>query len=366
MELEAPLLGLDAELTGSDGIEHDDRAPVAPEAASMLIAVVSDVATGSVTTGGATLVEQALHSLESGARLRPLTLLPDEPGDLQPYAAIVLDDPVGLSPEARRAVREWLEHGGVGVAFIGPAVESAQLGATLDPFVSAAVPWAKTDAPGIDPASAPWLGPEASSLANLAPKGRAALDAVIPEGARVVAKWSDSRPFALERTIGRGLALTVGLPTSASTSDLALRPGFLALLQRVVTEANRRRGPRITVAGTPWTFSGPAPVVVAEPDGTEIPLDSNGEPRSFTPVERGRYRVRIGDEVQLRVVTIDPEEVTRRPRDPETVAPTIRQGGVSTQVDASRELALIVLVLFGAEVLMRGVSRWRRHAGAKG
>ncbi len=366
IELDAPLVGLEASLTEPDGIEHDNRAPVAPEAAALLVAVVSDMTTGTVKTGGATLMEQALHALESGAQIRPLTLLPDEPSELMPYAAIVLDDPVGLSPEARRAISRWLDHGGVGIAFLGPAVEAAQLGASLEPFVTAAVPWAKTDAKGIDPASAPWLGAEATSLRDLAPRGRAALRGAIPDDARIVAQWDDSQPFLLEHPVGRGVALTVGLPAAASQSDLALRPGFLALLQHVVEEAARRRGPRLTVAGTPWTFPAGSEVIIAGPDGTETTIKGNRESKVFTPALRGRYRVRIGEDVQLRVVTLDPEEVTRHPREPAAIAPKARQGGVVTQVDASRELAWIAIFLFGAEILMRGISRWRQRASAGG
>ncbi len=360
IELDSPRFGVDVLLTDEDGIEHDNRAPVAPEATTLLVAVVSDMATGTVTTGGAPLVEQALHALESGAQVRPLMLLPDEPNDLQAYAAIVLDDPVGLTPEARHAMQEWLKHGGVGLALIGPTVESAQLGRSLDPFVNAAVPWVQTDAKGIDPSSAPWLGAEANSLSDLAPQGRAVLDAAIPSGARVSALWDDERPFVVERTLGRGLALTVGLPSATSQSDFALRPGFLALLQRVVNEATRRRGPRLTVAGTPWSFPGDASVVITDPQGQETRLDGGVE-RVFAPTERGRYRVRIDDDVQLRVVSIDPDEITRRPRDPESVAPEARAGGVATEVDASRELAWAVLLLFGGELLLRTATRWRRR-----
>jgi hypothetical protein len=364
VELDAPLVGLAATLTGQDGIEEDDSAPVAPEASALRVAVVADMTTSTVTTGGATLVEQALSALESGAQIRPLTLLPDEASELIPYAAIVLDDPVGFGPEARHAMNSWLSRGGVGLALVGPAIRAAQLGASLEPFVNATVPWAQTDAKGINPASAPWLGAEATSLTDLAPRGRAVLDAAIPSDARVTVEWDDSRPFLLERRVGRGLAITVGLPSATTQSDLALRPGFLALLQRIVSEAARRRGPRLTVAGSPWTFAGHSEVIVAGPDDTEAVLEGNGEAKVFTPARHGRYRVRIGDDVQLRIVTIDPEEVTRRPRDPAAVTPKARQGGVATQVDASRELAWIVILLFAAEVLLRGTTRWRRRRAA--
>jgi hypothetical protein len=174
-------------------------------------------------------------------------------------------------------------------------------------------------------------------------------------------RWDDERPLFLERDQGRGLAMTLGLPSSVRQSDVALRPAFLVLLQRVVDEAVRRRGPRFTTAGVPWTFPADLAVSVMGPNNEEVPLDEEdkAEVSRFTPVERGRYRIRLGNEVQLRFATIDANEVTRRPRDPEKVAPTVKKGGVASQVDASRELALIVLGLFAAEALMRAITRWR-------
>ena len=88
-----------------------------------------------------------------------------------------------------------------------------------------------------------WLGPEANSLGALSRRGtRARLDDAMIPGARVVGAWTDHVPWMLERHVGRGLALTVGLPASLDASDLAVRPAFLAILDHVLRQADQRVG----------------------------------------------------------------------------------------------------------------------------
>jgi hypothetical protein len=117
------------------------------------------------------VLEQALKRSEACA-IRPQTLVPEDPKELSSLAAIVLDDPAGIAPEARLALSEWLTRGGVALALLGPRVDGAKLGATLEPFVRGEVSWRPTDAKGVDPKSVPWLGESATSLTELRPEGR--------------------------------------------------------------------------------------------------------------------------------------------------------------------------------------------------
>ena len=87
----------------SDAIGEDDTAPVAPHAGALTVAVVADPTTGSVETGGPTLVEQALAALEADATVRPLTVTPNEPAGFAPHAALILDDPPGLTSGTKGA-----------------------------------------------------------------------------------------------------------------------------------------------------------------------------------------------------------------------------------------------------------------------
>lgn len=353
-------VGLDARLSGKDAIDHDDRAPVSPESQSLGLGVVSDLATASATTGGATVIEQALDALGLEVSVRPLATLPEEAKELGGLAALMLDDPTGLAPEARLALGEWLERGGVAVAWLGPRAKSVQLGTTLEPFALGALSWDTTKAKGVEASSVAWLGAPGASLADLAPRGRARLDSALPAGAKVVARWDDGQPFLVERQLGRGLALTVALPTSPDESDLALRPGFLALLEHVVEQAERRTGPKRSVAGTPWSFPAASK---SEVEGPEGPLKSEASgggaeaQRSFVPELVGRYRVSLDGQSERRVVTLDETELTTAPREPDKTDERVVTGGVDNQVDVSSEVALVLLALLVLELGLRAAHR---------
>ena len=331
VSLEPSILGagLDAQLSGKDAIAEDDRAPVAPETQSLGLAVLSDMATSSATK------------------------------ELERFPALVLDDPGGLGPEARAALVEWLEHGGVALALLGPRAESVQLGTTLEPFVSGALSWTTTKSSGVDAASIAWLGAPGSSLSSLAPHGRVRLEAALPPGAKVLARWDDGQPFMLEKSLGRGLALTVSLPASPDHSDLGLRPGFLALLEHVIEQAERRAGPRRSVAGTPWSFPAGTRVEVEGPRGPlahETVAGREAE-RAFVPSLVGRYRVLVEGAAEQRIVTLDPAEITTAPREPDQNDERVVTSGVDNQVDASSEIALVLLGLLAIELALRAFGR---------
>ncbi len=375
VEVGTPAADLSVRLTGTDAIAQDDVAPVAPEDSASSIAVVVDRAAASVTTGGMTTVEQALLALQSAASVRPLTLLPDDLRELKAYAAVVLDDPPGLPAEARAALSQWMERGGVALALLGPRVQAVQLGSTLEPFVGGAVRW--EDQPGsdrIDLGSLSWLGSEAGSLTDLGARGRAELSGATMAGTRVLARWSDGNPWLLERTVGRGVALTAGLPASVDLSDFALRPGFVALLDHVMALATDRAGPLRSVAGSVWSFPVGVEAKIEGPKGAvEIRETGPGatRPDAVDAAQRiatvelaGRYQVRLGDESQVRIVTLDPQEVSRQPEKLDAKAQEQEAAIGRSQVDASAELAVLLLLLLAAELVMRLVLRTRRQASA--
>lgn len=361
-------VGLDARLSGHDAIGKDDLAPVAPETASLGLVVISDPATASATTGGATVVEQALEALALDVSVRPMSMMPDDDKELAGIAALVLDDPAGLGPEARAALVAWLERGGVAGAWLGPRVESVQLGTTLEPFLRGALSWDTTKAKGVDPASLAWLGAPAKSLAELSPRGRARLDSALPNGAKIIARWDDGQAFLAEQTLGRGLVWTVTLPTSPEQSDLALRPGFLALLEHLVEQAQRRAGPKRSIAGTPWAFPAAAEVEVSGPDGP-LKSESAGEPtqpqRAFVPEQVGRYRIRLDGTDERRIVRLDPNEITTLPRAPDAQKDRVLTGGVDNDVDISSEVALLLLLLLALELGLRAAGRLKPKRGRR-
>lgn len=364
-EVDVKVPEVQVRLSAGDAIAADDTLLALQDAAPRLVGVVADPARASVTTGGATLIEQALRALGGEVAVRPLPIVPEDLRDYAALTALVLDDPRGLSPESRSALGRWIERGGVALALLGPGTASAQLGSNLEPFVRGQVRWESTRAPGLEAASVGWLGAEGGGLTELNPRGRAQLSGAEFEQTRVLARWSDGAPFLLERSVGRGLVFTAALPVSVERSDVALRPGFLSLLDHVLEEAVQRSGARTALVGSPWIFPVGVPVEIAGPGGArleleETPLAGLGERvRTATPARIGAYAVRVEGETQQRLALPDPLEITTMARDMKG-APLQSGGGRAEFVDTSRELGLIVLLLLLAELSMR-VVRMVRH-----
>ena len=355
---------LDARLTGSDASAHDDEAPVSLETTAPVVGVVADPSEASAKTGGPTVIEQALGALGQGWVARPLAFVPDDENGLDDVGALVIDDPPGFSPEARAALARFLKRGGVGLALLGRRSASTELGFPLEPFARGAVRWEEASGLGIDATSIGWLGVEGKSLAAIARRGRARLDGTELDVARVIGKWSDGVPWIVERKVELGVATTVGLPASLDDSDLALRPGFLSLLDHVLHQAESRKGSRRTLAGVPWTFSAAKDVAVTGPDGALVVTTEHGDAACTgggdcedtvaraVPAVRGRYTVKIGSDAEERTVTLDPAELLAEPRAPKMSTAGSSAAG-TTFVDSSREVALVLIALFAAELALR-------------
>jgi VWA domain-containing protein/aerotolerance regulator-like protein len=355
------------ELTGGDALKSDDRAPIAAEPAALGVLVAADTSNASAETGGPPVLEQALSALDESAALHPIALLPDDPNEFRGNALLLLDDPGGITPEARSALVAFVEQGGVAVAFLGPRAEQTPLGATLEPFVHGAVHWETQTPSDIDEASLSWLGPEAASLHDLALRGRAGLSTTDLLGARILATFSDRQPFLTERPLGRGALFTVALSTSVEHSNFPLRPAFLALLDHFLNEARTRRGATQSVAGTDWQFPLGASVSIDGPRGPlsvhERSAPTGGSQKAATPALAGRYAVRIDDKHEERVVTLDPLEITTQSQKPPSNAAQARAGGNAGSVDASPELGFVALALLGLELGLRVLRRTLRERG---
>ncbi|HEX2872772.1 MAG TPA: VWA domain-containing protein [Polyangiaceae bacterium] len=344
------------ELTGSDQNPDDDRAEVAPESRGLSLAVHVDTEVEAVATGGAPLLEQALHSLPYGVPVRPLPELPREAGELSDIAALFIDDPPGLTPETRGAIDSWLEGGAVAALFLGARAHDTQLGASLEPFLRGAVDWEPIPATSsVDIASLGWLGTEAESLKELAPKGRARLDTALLPGAEVVGRWSDGKVLLTRQERGRGLLFSVGLPVSVEVSDLPLRPAFLALLDHLVGEALRRRGPRASEAGTEWWFPTKGTLQVSGRSGPLTLREADGQ-RVVTPETTGRYEINLGGKTEARFIVLPAEEVLSVPKQDLPQAWRATQSTGAPQVDASPELGWLLLGLLALEL---GARFWR-------
>ncbi|HYJ08483.1 MAG TPA: VWA domain-containing protein [Polyangiaceae bacterium] len=342
------------ELTGRDQNPDDDRAEVAPESRSLSLAVHVDTARGQIATGGAPLLEQALHALPITAPVRPLSELPREASELDDVAALFIDDPPGLTPETRGALDAWLGTGAVAALFLGQHAQDTPLGETLEPFARGAVAWeVLAKAQRGDVASFGWLGTEAQSLAELAPKGRALLDTALLPGTEVVGRWSDGKVLIARQERGRGLLYSIGLPVSIEVSDLSLRPGFLALLDHMVGEALRRRGPRTGVAGSEWWFPAGGKLQISTGGGTPLALREADGQRVATPDTTGRYEINLNGVRETRYITLSAEEVLATAKQELPAAWLDSKAGGTARVDASPELGWLLLALLAVEMLVR-------------
>lgn len=371
-----------AALTGSDAIAADDITPVIAAGGLLPIAVVVDTTSTHVATGGPPPIEQAFAALEQGAQVRPLPSVPEHADELNAYAALIVDDAPGFTPEVRRSLSAWVQRGGVALLTLGPRAAGAPLGAGFEPLIPGVVRWGASPAQGIDPLTAPYFGPSAVGFADIGPKGRAALDPEALEGADVLARWSDAAPFLVRRSLGRGAVLALTLPLSTDESDLALRPAFLALLDKFAGTARARGGARRIDVGETWTFDGFNDVAVERVSfsgpGERRPVPVNDESKSeksadigaasdrrlrATPPLAGLYELTLEGERSTRVASVPEREIDLRPRNVAPAARTETLGGVSAAIDMSPYIALALLALLAVELLLRTASQPRQPVG---
>ncbi len=346
-----------AALTGRDAIASDDRALVVVESGPAAIAVVGDREGDVVTTGGAPVVEQALAALHVDMTVRPIPQAPDRREDTLPFAAMIVDDPPGFTPEQRHALSAFVERGGVVLLALGRRASAAPLGATFEPFLGHAVGFGEAPAKGADPASGqPILGEASASLGDLGAKGRALLAPDDASAFEPVLKWSDGAQLVARKPRGRGEVWLTTLSFSVEASDLPLRPGFLSLLDAVVTNAKERSAPLRGEVGVPWAFAGARQVEAEGPSGKLAVLRDDGALR-VVPTLIGSYRFTVDGTKELRVGAPLAREIDLRPRAVAPGATSSSLGGGVSVVDVSWIIALVLLGLVAAEVVVRALTR---------
>jgi hypothetical protein len=358
-------VALVATLDGEDAIAHDDVAPLAPPGAELAIGVVSDATVTRTETGGPPPVEQGLAALGLGASVKPLATAPDDDGELEPLGALVVDDPPGFTPEQRRALGSWIEAGGTLLVALGPTSQAAPLGSSFAGLVPGVVRWGPTPVHGVDPQQAAFFGVTAHGLLDFAPKGRAALPADAAAGVEVLARWKDGAPLLVRRRLGRGSVLALGVPMATSVSDFALRPAFLALLDRVAELARAATGTARVEAGQSIPLEGYERMraeVLAVDGGAPRPAPIRGEGAlaRLEPDVRGVYRLELDGETSTRVVTIPAREIDLRAHPVTEGASAGALGGEAPRTDASPYVAVALLALFAIETALRVLSGRRR------
>ncbi len=342
-----------AELDGEDLIRENDRADIAHHLDVLTIGVLSDRALSGVETGGPPPVEQALTALQTSAIVQPIPTVPDTLEDLSRFAALVLDDPAGFTPETRDALRMWLKGGGVALVGLGPLAAHAPLGATLDPFIPGVPRWIDSAPGGAKAQDVSVLGPSGESLIKLSARGRIRFELEGLDRAQTVVRWSDEAPLIVKRHMGRGLAYLTGLPFGPAWSDLPLRPAFLALLSEVTETARLRGGAKRIEVGQSWVFDSPVQVATSMGD---FPPQQRNNKVTVTPTRAGRYDVFVKGDIDRRFAIIPEREVDLRPRAAAESAQDNALGTTTASVDISRWIALLLLVLLAVELGLRAIA----------
>lgn len=340
---------LTVKLTGSDAIKQDDSAPVAAANGKLTAVVISDITSSGIATGGGTAIEQAIEAVDDQVLLRPLPTIPDSLEDLAGVDLVFLDDPAGLTPEARTAFRTWLERGGVGVMLLGKRVNDVILGADFEPFVRGVVRWSALPAAvkGADLSPQKELITSRQSLADLAAKGRATLDFRSQDNSDMIVPWKDNQPLIFRHPISQGMAWVYTLPSSAEISDLALRPAFLELIDLIIQGAKIRGVQRRASVGVRWSIED-AKTEIIDPIGEKIVLSSG----SFVADRVGLYRIKRGNEAEVRVAELQADEVRFMPR-PISDSKEQNLGASKAMLDLSPHVAVVLLLVLVAEAAMR-------------
>ena len=363
-----PVVGDDARelvaaLGGADAIASDDQALIVVESGPAALAVASDRGDDGVTTGGAPVVEQALSALHLDMAVRAIPQAPDRREDTAAFAAMIVDDPPGFTPEQRHALTAFVDRGGVLVLALGRRAAAAPLGATFAPFLTRAVGFGPAPARGADPSSgAPMLGEGAGTLQDLAAKGRATLESEDVTAFERVLAWTDGAPLVLRKARGRGAVWLTTLPFSVEASDLPLRPGFLSLLDAIASDARERSAPLRGDVGRAWTFAGARQVDGEAPSGAKIVAARDDGALRIVPSVVGAYRLSVDGSKELRIAAPLARELDLRPRAIATTATSPDLGGGVSVVDVSWMIALVLLALVAAEIVVRAFTRQRGEA----
>jgi hypothetical protein len=372
IEVPADLEGeLDVALEANDAISEDDVAPVVATTSGRAIGVVSDAAAMHLETGGRPPVEQALLALELGAAVRSLASAPEHEAELAQLAGLILDDPAGLTPEERGAIKAWVERGGILLLGLGPQAASAPLGASFGELVPGVVRFVAGTGKGAKSESCSYFGESAAALGELNARGSISLEPAALEGAEVLCPFEDGKPLLVKRAMGRGTVLITTLPFDLGTSDFPLRPAFLSLLDRFVEAARGEGSSREVAAGQTFSFPGASDVTGdLLPIGQSEPIKLIGNKLAGSvrvdAARIGRYRFIVAGEPEAdaRFAHIAERELDLRPR---LIAPRSKDeslGGEARKLDISAHIALALLALLALELVLRLVLSSRQATEA--
>lgn len=188
-------------------------------------------------------------------------------------------------------------------------------------------------------------------------------------GTEVIARFDDGQPAILERRVGEGRVIVLGIPLDVRDGDLPLQPAFLPLMRRLALHgAGHEAVPLARSTGESWVPRNVRrdPVIVA-PDGT--PIRQSGDPaKDLTalilerPGVYAAYEGRVDGEPRARVaVNVGTAESDLVAADPGELLlgvsmstdSTARDAGVQTAAEVEgRQGAWRILLLVAMALLV--------------
>ena len=176
-------------------------------------------------------------------------------------------------------------------------------------------------------------------------------------GADVAVAFTSGAPALITRAHGQGRVALLTTTVDRDWGDLPLRPGFVPLAVRTLTwlaGAHEQAAGSVVAVGGRKQLARAAAYTVTTPDGASVPVipGRDGEPTVFEDTNLpGHYRASVSGEEQVErfVVELDAQEADTTPVTIGGVTVEHEGGTVKIYEPRWRELALIVLLLFGIE-----------------
>ncbi len=330
-----------------DALAADDVAPVLSSKGRVSIGVVADRREG--TAKKIEPIERAGSALHSPFAFVPLSTLPDRLEEIKEHAAVALDDPPGFTPEERALLEAYVKQGGVLFIGLGHASGKPAIGSAFTPFLDEPLHYVKTSAKTIKREGAV-LPEAAASFGDLSPSSVTVFGTDDVTHLTTLLSWDDGAPFLVKRVLGEGEVWFLSLPFDIDVSDVALRPGFLSMLDEWFEIVRRKHDEEVVEVGGAWSFDD---VVKGDPkDHVSITPQRAG---SRVAAERiGRVVVKHADGRQdERAATAVRKEMALRPR-PLSLQPSqVNAGDGRREYDVSWIVALTVLALTVLELGIR-------------
>jgi hypothetical protein len=128
-----------------------------------------------------------------------------------------------------------------------------------------------------------------------------------------------------------------------------------------VRAARERAAPKRSEVGTTWRYPG-ANLVEAQGPGGPLPTIHEDGVARLVPPRLGPYRISVDGKIEVRVAAPATREIDLRPRAASSSAAGAGVGEQRAKVDASGEVALLLLAVVACEMALRAWSRRKVEA----